>query len=199
MRTRFLGVLLLVLSMGLAASAQTPSPDQLQALKDSLSPDQQNSILQGLKGNGTGKKTDPRLKTPETVQPSPDLLDSTRKTRDGRILRQSDEDPELRADDSVMVEITSLEDVCNRNPNGAQNYNTNRSNGANGNSDANALNGLNGVNSLNGVGTVGANGTNGSNSTSTTLDTSFDYVRCRRLGDTPKTEQEKAVAEKFQR
>ena len=125
MRTRFLGVLLLVLSMGLAASAQTPTPDQLQALKD-LSPDQQNAILQGIKGNGTGKKTDPKLKTPETVLPSPDLLDNARKTRDGRILRQSDEDPELRPDDSVMVEMISLEDLCGRNRESAQNFNANR-------------------------------------------------------------------------
>src|ERR1700685_930634 len=182
MRTRFLGVLLLVLSIGLAASAQTPTPDQLQALKD-LSPDQQNAILQGIKVNGAGKKTDPRLKTPETVQPSPDLLDNAKKTRDGRILRQSDENPELRADDSVMVEITSLDDICNRNPNGAQNYNSNRNNGANGNSDASASNGSNGVNALNGSGAAGANGTNGSSSTSTTLDTGFDFVRCRRLSD----------------
>src|SRR5271167_2023468 len=124
MRTRLLGVLLLVLSMGLAASAQTPTPEQLQALKD-LSPDQQNALLQGIKGNGTGKKTDPRLKTPETVLPSPDLLDQARKTRDGRILRQTDEDPELRADDSVMVEMITLDDMCNRNRIGAQNFNGN--------------------------------------------------------------------------
>jgi polysaccharide export outer membrane protein len=198
MRTRFLGVLLLVLSMGLAASAQTPTPDQLQALKD-LTPDQQNAILQGIKGNGTGTRTDPRLKTPETVQPSPELLDKAKKTRDGRLLRQADEDPELRADDSVMVEITSLDDICSRNPNGAQSYNSNRNNGANGSSNANASNGLNGVNALNGTGAVGANGTNGSNSTSTTLDSGFDFIRCRRLSETSKTEQEKAVAEKFQR
>src|SRR5271154_4206301 len=136
MRTRLLGVLLLVLSMGLAASAQTPTAEQLQALKD-LSPDQQNAILQGIKGNGTGKKTDPRLKTPETVQPSLDQLDNTRKTRDGRILRQSDEDPELRADDSVMVEMTPVEDICSRYPNGVQSYIDNTNNGANGNNKAN--------------------------------------------------------------
>src|SRR5271168_4183872 len=140
MRTRFLGVLVLVLSMGLAASAQTPTPEQLQALKD-LTPDQQNAILQGIKGNGTGTKTDPRLKTPETVRPSPELLDNARKTRDGRILRQSDEDPELRPDDSVMVEMTSLEDLCGRNRESVQNYNANH----NGNTSAN--NGSNGVNS----------------------------------------------------
>src|SRR5580692_5028790 len=113
MRTRFLGELLLLLSTGLAASAQTPTADQLQALKD-LSPDQQNAILQGIKGNGTGKTTDPRLKTPETVRPSTDLSDNAKKTRDGRILRQSDEDPELRADDTVVIEMTSLDDICNR-------------------------------------------------------------------------------------
>src|ERR1700688_4069287 len=122
MRTRLLGAVLLVLSMGLAASAQTPTADQLQALKD-LSPDQQNAILQGIKGNGTGKKTDPRLKTPETVLQSTDLSDNAKKTRDGRILRQSDEDPELRADDTVVIEMTSLDDICNRNRNSAQNYN----------------------------------------------------------------------------
>src|SRR5271156_5068176 len=114
MRTRFLGGLVLALSLGLAASAQTPSADQLQALKDSLSPDQQSSILQGVlgKGNGTGKKTDEKLKTPETVQPSLEMLEKPKKTRDGRFLRESDEDPELRADDTIMVEMTTLEDIC---------------------------------------------------------------------------------------
>src|SRR5208282_5916957 len=132
MRTRFFGGLLLVLSMALSASAQTPTADQLQALKDSLSPDQQSSILQGVlgKGNGTGKKTDQKLQTPETIRPSPDLLDNVRKTRDGRILRQFDEDPELRADDSVVVEMTSLDDMCNRSRNGAQNFNGNGNNSA---------------------------------------------------------------------
>ena len=58
MRSRLLGALLVMLSVGLTASAQTQ--DQLQALKDTLSPDSQSSILQGVlgKGDGTGKKTD---------------------------------------------------------------------------------------------------------------------------------------------
>jgi hypothetical protein len=126
--------------MALSASAQTPTADQLQALKDSLSPDQQSSILQGVlgKGNGTGKKTDPRLKTPETVQQSQDLLDNARKTRDGRILRQFDEDPELRPDDSVIVEMTSLDDMCNRSRNGAQNFNGNSNSNSNSNGKSNA-------------------------------------------------------------
>src|SRR5580692_258699 len=148
MRTRFLGVLLLVLSMGLAASAQTPTPDQLQALKD-LTPEQQNAILQGVKGNGTGKKTDPRLKTPETVQPSSDQFDNTRKTRDGRILRQTDEDPELRPDDSVMIEMISLQDLCGRNRESAQNFNANRNGSTNANNSINGINGSNGNNAEN--------------------------------------------------
>jgi polysaccharide export outer membrane protein len=195
MRTRLLGVLLLVLLMGLAASAQTPTPEQLQALRD-LPPDQQNAILQGLKANGTGKKTDPRLKTPETVQPSPNQFDNTRKTRDGRILRQSDEDPELRADDSVMVEMITLDDMCNRGPNGTQNSNGNRN--AGGNSDANSANVLNGANALNGTAGT-ANGTTGNNSNANTPNIGFDFIRCRRVPETSKTEQEKATAEKFQK
>jgi polysaccharide export outer membrane protein len=191
MRTRFLGVLLLVLSMGLAASAQTPTPDQLQALKD-LSPDQQNAILQGIKGNGTGKKTDPRLKTPETVHPSPESMDSARKTRDGRILRQSDEDPELRADDSVMVELTSLEDICGRNRESAQNFNDNRNGSANGNSGANRTNGSNGANGVN-----SAIGTGGANDNLTYA--GFDFSRCTRPTPKEKTDLEKVAAEKFQK
>src|SRR5271167_2865560 len=199
MRTRFFGALLFMLSMGLAASAQTPTPEQLQALKD-LTPDQQNAILQGVKGNATGKKTDPRLKTPETVQSSTDLIDNARKTRDGRLLRQSDEDPELRADDTVMVEMTSLEDICKINRNGAQTNNGSLNNRANGNNDANGVNGLNGVNAL--TGAVGANGTTGNNNANAnTLYSGFDFIRCRRLTDieTPKTDQEKDTAEKFQK
>src|SRR5271163_2906364 len=201
MRTRFFGALLFMLSMGLAASAQTPTPEQLQALKD-LTPDQQNAILQGVKGNATGKKTDPRLKTPETVQSSTDLIDNARKTRDGRLLRQSDEDPELRADDTVMVEMTSLEDICKINRNGAQTNNGSLNNRANGNNDANGVNGLNGVNALTGAGAVGANGTTGNNNANAnTLYSGFDFIRCRRLTDieTPKTDQEKSTAEKFQK
>ena len=118
MRIRVFGVLFLLASV-LTASAQNgsgQSTDTLQALKDSLSPDQQSSIMQGVLGKigGSGRKTDPKLRMPETVQS--DLLDSTNKykTRDGRILRQADEDPELRPDDFVMIEMTSVEVMCKR-------------------------------------------------------------------------------------
>jgi polysaccharide export outer membrane protein len=173
MRTRFLGGLLLALSMGLAASAQTPTADQLQALKD-LSPDQQNAILQGIKGNGTGKTTDPRLKTPETVRPSTDLSDNAKKTRDGRILRQSDEDPELRADDTVVIEMTSLDDICNRNRTSAQNYNEKLNSGGSGNTGANGVNGTGGI--------------TGAKENSPYI--GFDFSRCSRLAPIVNTDQE---------
>ncbi len=188
-----------MLSIGLAASAQTPTPDQLQALKDSLSPDQQNAILQGIKGSATGKKTDEKLKTPETVQPSPESLENARKTRDGRFLRQFDEDPELRADDTVIVEMTSLEDLCKSERYGAQGSGGNLNNGVKGNVDPNAVNPLNGINTLNGAGPInGATGVNGNNSANTPY-MAFDFMRCRRFPETPKTEQEKTTAEKFQK
>jgi polysaccharide export outer membrane protein len=171
-----------MLSMGLAASGQTPTPDQLQALKESLTPDQQNSILQGIKGNGTGKTTEPKLKTPETVRPSTDLSESAKKTRDGRILRQSDEDPELRADDTVMIEITSVDDICNRNRASAQNYNEKVNNGASGNAGTNGENGTGGV--------------TGAKDNSPYI--GFDFSRCR-LPPTTRTDQEKAAVSEFQK
>jgi polysaccharide export outer membrane protein len=161
-----------MLSMGLAASAQTPTSDQLQALKD-LSPDQQNAILQGIKGNAAGKKTDPKLKTPETVQQSTDLSDNAKKTRDGRILRQSDEDPELRAGDTVMIEMTSLDDICNRNRGSAQSYNEKLNNGGSGNTEANGVN--------------GAGVINGAKENSPYI--GFDFSRCSRLAPIVKTDE----------
>jgi len=110
MRSRVFGALLVMLSVGLSASAQ--NSDQLQALKDSLSPDAQSSILQEVLGKGgeSGKKTDQKLKTPETVLQSRELLDSTKrgKTLDDRTLRRLLEDPELRPDDTVMIEMTPV-------------------------------------------------------------------------------------------
>src|SRR5450631_3702200 len=152
MRSRFFGALLVMLSVGLGASAQTS--DQLQALKDSLSPEQQGSILQGVlgKGTGTGKQTDNKLKTPETVDQSTGALDLTKrgKTLDGRILRRLGEDPELRPDDTVMIEMTPVVDICNRNGLGVdgQNYGNYPNGGANANGANNGAGVANGFNAL---------------------------------------------------
>jgi polysaccharide export outer membrane protein len=72
------------------------------------------SVLGG-KGDGTNKKTDSRLNAPETVERKNDRTGETQretkndKTIDGRTLRRSDEDPELRADDTVLIDLTPIE------------------------------------------------------------------------------------------
>jgi len=69
MQSKFLGAAALVLSIGLASSARTQTTDTIQSLKDSLSPDQQSSILQNVLGKSdtSGKKTDKKLETPDTT------------------------------------------------------------------------------------------------------------------------------------
>jgi hypothetical protein len=138
MRSRSLGALLVLLTIGVAGSAQSQSQadDPIQALKDSLSGDQGSSLLQSVlgKGDGTGKKTDSKLNTPETVQSKSERAPSDKNkaklqmSADGRILRQRGEDPELRADDTVLIDLTSLDDVCNRNGNGTDSDNNNNNN-----------------------------------------------------------------------
>ena len=144
MKSRFFAASILLLSLGIGASAQTPSSDQLNALKN-IPQDQQDALLQSLTGkSGSGTtKTDPRLSTPQTVQPkndqSVDQYGVKQKTRDGRNLRQLDEDPELRADDTVLIDLTPL-------------YYTkgNNQNAPNGNARTSDLTGMNGLNGLNG-------------------------------------------------
>jgi polysaccharide biosynthesis/export protein len=198
--------LLLVFSVGLTASAQNSPQDQIQALKDSLSPDQQESILQGVLGKGStsGKKTDQKLKTPETVYPTTQESNKKKETFDGRILRQFDEDPELRADDTVMIEMTSLEEMCRGLPFGVpgQNNNPNNPNTPGANAavpgvDLSALTGANGANGTSGA--LGIPGLNQQNTVNPNTITVFDYNRCRRRAEetTPKTDDEKAEEERF--
>jgi protein involved in polysaccharide export with SLBB domain len=109
----------LTILIGAVAGAQTPSSgqDPLSLLKN-LSQEQQDTLMQSVLGRGTGttNKTDSGLNTPETVQKKNDRLGgvqqnetNTGKTVDGRTLRQLDEDPELRADDSVLIDLTPVE------------------------------------------------------------------------------------------
>ena len=213
MRNRSLGALLVLLSIGLSASAQNQSDDTLQALKNSMSPDQQSSILQGILGKtGGSTKTDAKLKTPETVQPTTEqqrelLNEKNEKTRDGRILRQSNEDPELRADDTVVIDLTPLEDVCSRYGFGAASQNGNNpGNGANGNTppapSASALSTLNALNgggavpgagagALSGINGIGSNSTNGNNPNYI-----YDLTRCPSPAEVLRTEAENTDTEK---
>jgi polysaccharide export outer membrane protein len=95
--------------------AQTPTQDQLNAFKN-LSPDQQQSLLQSVLGRGdsNSQKADSKLSAPETIDHSDrtkalERESDTNKTIDGRTLRKSDENPELRAGDSVLIDLTPAE------------------------------------------------------------------------------------------
>ena len=109
---------IVLLLIGMVAGAQTPTPtqDQLNIFKN-LPQDQQDALMQSLlgKGDGTNKKSDSQLNAPETVEKKNDRTGETEsatkndKTIDGRTLRRSDEDPELRADDTVLIDLTPVE------------------------------------------------------------------------------------------
>jgi polysaccharide export outer membrane protein len=172
MRSKFSGVLAVVLSFGLASSAHTQTPDTLQALKDSLSPDQQSSIMQSVlgKGDASGKKTDKKLDMPDTMLDSQKTNEAKEpihrikkvETYDGRILRQLDEDPELRAEDTVIIDLQPIGSLGTDNTlDNQNNSNGNRNNG---------MGGINGVNGANGAGagnaTPNLNALLGGNSTS---------------------------------
>ncbi len=112
MRRRFSLLLATTVSFCVAALAQSPSPDQISAFKN-LPADQQAAILQSMGKAATGAgQTDAKLSNPQTVLPPLDpALEMMRqnKTRDGRNLRQADEDPELRADDTILIDLTPVD------------------------------------------------------------------------------------------
>jgi polysaccharide biosynthesis/export protein len=116
MQFRSFGFVLLTILVGAVAIGQTP--EQLNMLK-SLPQDQQDALIQGVlgKGDGTGTKTDKKLGMPETVQPksgqsTESLEKKEKRTSDGHTLRQLDEDPELRADDVVLIDLTPIDTEC---------------------------------------------------------------------------------------
>lgn len=206
-----------LLLLSAASVAQTPTQDQLQALKN-LPQDQQTAIMQGVLGagsgtsvgSGTGKKTDSQLTSPQTVMPKStlDLLQQG-KTLDGRTLRQTNEDTELQPDDNVLIELTPIEETdCS----------TTALSGSGATAGASTASGLNGapvnlgaVNNasqngalaaLGATGASGANGANGSNGASNAdaskLSLAALKYRCAQLAQAkPKTEQEKDQIEKF--
>ena len=215
MRGRSLGALLVLLTMGVAGSAQSQSQgdDPIQALKDSLSGDQGSSLLQsvlGGKGGDAGKKTDSKLNTPETVLPKSERAPSDKNkaklqlSADGRILRQRGEDPELRADDTVLIDLTSLDAACNRNGNGTESDNNNNATGPVSGAGAGAstdtlskLSALTGAGGLSGLDALsGASNANGASSNS-----SVDLSRCPPPGrlERPKTDEEKSRSEEFRK
>jgi polysaccharide biosynthesis/export protein len=196
-----------LLAVCLAGSTQSQTSDTLQALKNSLSPDQQGSILQqvlGGKGSGTGKKTDQKLETPDTMRDKTNEqweLEKERdqKSLDGRLLRQMEEDPELRADDTVLIELISLDELCNSSSD--QNGDQNNGNGPNGKNGAAGITGIPGIPALSGLSAAAGNPAatlnNGLHGAEGKVpNTDFANTRCRPL-ETPKTDLEKEKAEKF--
>lgn len=110
-------VLLALLLSALPVVAQSPTSDQMSVLKN-IPADQQQQLLQSVLGGGrfdsSVKKTDPSLRTPETVSPKDPRFDQLDKyvkgkTVDGRPLRMADEDPEIRAEDSILVDLIAIE------------------------------------------------------------------------------------------
>ena len=209
-RIRALVGLLVAVAICQVASSQNQSSDTLQALKNSLSPDQQGSILQNVLGNGagSGKKSDPKLDMPENVRRKSDQPDSfdkskSEKTLDGRALRQFDEDPELRGGDSVLIELVATDEICNVNSN--RNGEQNNASGLNPKSAAAAagvayVNPSSLVANLNGT---AGNGNGGAAAGSALRgvngyvpNTDFANTRCRPT-DMPKTDLEKEKIDKF--
>jgi len=207
MKSHFLAVFVLLVSLGLTASAQTPTADQLNALKN-LSQDQQDALLQSLAGKSgsANTKTDPRLSMPQTVQPKPgesiDAAGRVRndKTRDDRTLRQSDEDPELRGDDTVLIDLTPTDLTRGNNGRNSSNGTYAGANGV-GNNNGN----FNGNGNGNGNGNQGSGTGNNSNDVNTAnrnanktpgARNDYDYGRIREESrEKPITDEERDKTE----
>jgi protein involved in polysaccharide export with SLBB domain len=213
---------LFVLLLSAAAIAQTS--DQLDALKQNLTPEEQQAILQGVTGQGTGSttKTDPRLNMPQTVLPKNgdrtgfEQFPKERKTPDGHVLRQANEDLQLRADDSVLIELVPLYDLrtgvpCNYESNSNNNNNNNdyNENGdrnvSNCNNNNNVTNGNNGNRALtsngvdlNALASGNANPSLNGNNGQRNNQNNQPAVRKQLYGKT-KTDEERDRLEKFRK
>ena len=127
------------------------------------------------------------------------------------MLRQDEEDPELRADDTVLIELISLDELCNRSSD--QNDDQNNLNGGNGSNSASGSSGnprhpgsslTGGISavsaSISGAALAGASGINGNNNAnSNNPNNSYDLTRCPLPTATPKTDQEKEDSEKLRK
>jgi polysaccharide export outer membrane protein len=209
MLNKFLSSFLVVLLTSLAATAQTPTSDQLNALKN-MPKEQQDALIQSVlglgKSDGTGTKSDSKLNTPETVQPKTDqsneVLNKLKKgkTLDDRTLRQPDEDPELRADDTILIDLTPIDryrDINSNYPNGANsggNDNGANGTGTNGAGGINGINGIDGINGVNGSAAKDGSGNVSRNNRNTRGSKYDDYGRIKadtKAETKPKTDEEK--------
>jgi len=215
---KFLGFALAALVLNFPSIAQTPTQNQLDALQN-MPQDQQSTLIQnvlgGRNGGGSGtNKSDAKLSTPDTVQPRnpmQDQIDLLRKgkTADGRTLRQANEDPELRPDDSVLIQLTPIEEIdCSNSAiNGKANEIAN-ANGTANNLPPNATvlpstgntalpNGA--IAALGGIAGAGNTTFNGNQNSGPpkSAPTASKYLCDRIAAETPKTEQQQDDVEKF--
>jgi polysaccharide export outer membrane protein len=210
MRSKLFRAAAVLLSVGLASSVHTQTSDPIQALKDSLGSDQGGSLLQGVlgKGDGTGKKTDKPLENPDAMgsrnTDATGLLDKTKKgeTVDGRILRQPDEDPELRADDTVIIDLTPIGAAGASGSSSGQN-NANGNNPPNGPGGVQALAGAANAagvgNAVNGLSTLTGNNGNGNNNNNNNSNNGVASGNQTLLEQKPKTDEEKEKIDKFRK
>ena len=202
---RFLAGALILLSLGISASAQTPTADQINGFKN-LPQDQQDALLQSMSGKNSSSsstKTDTKLSTPETVRPKnnppADQVEKTPtyKASDGHELRVPNENPELRADDTVLIDLTPYSVARKNRGQGGSN-----DNGMAGNANSIGAGGINSPLDATGAGNA-LNGVNGSNTVNgRSVDKSpaekgnYDYGRIKEE-DKPRTDAEKEKADEL--
>ena len=100
---------------GIAYAQSSGVTQQQMDVYKNLPKDQQDAILQGTLGTGGSaqQKNERAVPMPDTIRSRKEVqVDQygrliEQKTRDGRNLRLMGEDPELRADDSILIELTS--------------------------------------------------------------------------------------------
>jgi protein involved in polysaccharide export with SLBB domain len=210
MRSGFLAFTLALVSLAMSAAAQAPSTDQLNQLKN-LTPEQQDALAQSMLGktDSSGRKVDPKLSTPETVRPKNPTDEEASalyekyvkdKTRDDRTLRMLDEDPELRADDTVLIDLTPIQTFNPDEKNGSGN-NANGSNNGNYNQYGNAA--AAGLSSVNPNAVTNGAMANPGNAIGNRQSAPDDFGRIQseyarsKLEERPETDEEKEKSERL--
>jgi protein involved in polysaccharide export with SLBB domain len=211
--TAAFGAALTLILMSSVSRAQTPTQDQLDALKN-LPQDQQTQLLQSILGNGssatgTTNKGDSRLSMPESVRPTLEDGETlrARKTADGRTLRQPNEDPELRADDSVMLELTPIEEIDCFNLSAANPNSAGAANNSNGGANSNTMAPPSGTGTLSNANNAQVLAAIGSGTPAPTENSGQQkaaprpskYLCDQIAQEKPKTDQEKDREEKFRK
>ena len=205
---RGLKTAILCVMLGATAVAQTPTPEQLKIFQ-SLPQDQQDSLMQSFIGSksgdgggtGSGSKLDGKDSSQDFSGNDRQSSSNTvreRKTADGRTLRRSDEDPEIRPFDYVLIDLTPLELAAKDNSAVAPAGSPTNGPAMNASDNSTSLTGLLGAsggnaNAAAGLGALaGAGGSNGN----TKNNSASDFGRLA-VDTLPKTTEQTHRAEQF--